>query len=110
MAAAATAHRHSPGRRADRLQLLPDLQALAHLCTCLQVHLLNLEDFDADTWAEQLGAARVVVLLSSTYGAGACPATAVKFMSWLKNGNSGAGGILAGMSCCLHPPFETQQD
>lgn len=62
----------------------------------IQVHLLNLEDFDADSWAEKLDAARVVVLLSSTYGAGACPATAVNFMSWLKNGNSGAGGILAG--------------
>lgn len=61
------------------------------------MHLLSLEEFDADSYTQLLGSARLVLLLSSTYGAGACPSTANRFMAWLKARNTGAADALAGM-------------
>jgi sulfite reductase alpha subunit-like flavoprotein len=53
------------------------------LLLLLQVLLLNMEDFDRTSWADSIGAAAAVLLLSSTYGPGSPPAAATKFISWL---------------------------
>ena len=49
-----------------------------------QVTVLNMEDFEADAWAGPLAESTLVAVLSSTYGPGAPPRTAAKFVAWLQ--------------------------
>jgi len=55
---------------------------------CKQILLLNCEDFESDSWSPALASAAAVLLMSSTYGPGAPPASAAKFIAWLNRFNS----------------------
>jgi hypothetical protein len=54
-----------------------------------------MEDFEPTSWSKALSGSQLVLLLTSTYGPGACPASAAKFMTWLKKGGA---SVLAGGS------------
>lgn len=55
-----------------------------------------MEDFESDSWAAAIEAAELVVLLSSTYGPGAPPGTATKFLTWLQHAGDEAAMVLTG--------------
>lgn len=84
---------------------MQQLYSRTHSCCCLwclQVDLLNMEDFEAEHWTSLLGDAQLVLLLTSTHGPGACPASANKFLSWLKQHDAAKpDSVLRGMRCCV---------
>jgi sulfite reductase alpha subunit-like flavoprotein len=52
-------------------------------CSGLHVVVQDMEEFEGDSWAEAVAAAALIVVATSTYGPGAPPGTAAKFLSWL---------------------------
>jgi hypothetical protein len=56
-----------------------------------------MEDFEPDSWSAAVAAATLVVVMSSTYGPGAPPGTANKFIAWTQNGNGEAKDAFEGM-------------
>jgi sulfite reductase alpha subunit-like flavoprotein len=92
------------------MRLLPVAAANCRAIRCqlppktLQVQLVNLEDFEVDSTGAALGAADLVLLMTSTYGPGAPPGSANKFLAWLKQvaaGQTEANVLLGEM---LGPP------
>ncbi|KAG2495439.1 hypothetical protein HYH03_006385 [Edaphochlamys debaryana] len=81
----------------------------------LAVTLLNMEDFEPDGWSEALARSQLVVLMLSTYGPGAPPSTAGKFLAWMQKGMAVGGdahSVLAnlpftvlGFGCTSYPRF-----
>ncbi|KAL4440247.1 hypothetical protein ABPG75_003248 [Micractinium tetrahymenae] len=56
----------------------------------LAVSVLNMEEFDSEAWGAHLADADAVLVLSSTYGPGAPPRAAAKFVAWLQAGGDEA--------------------
>eukprot|EP00775_Hariotina_reticulata_P010070 gene10070-10225_t len=75
-----------------------DLEVLGQL----EVQQLNCEDVEGDAWPAALGPAAAVLLMSSTYGPGAPPASAAKFITWLNRINSKVTGT---QSTFIGKPF-----
>lgn len=67
----------------------------------LSVNILNTEEFDADSWMVLISRAKCVVLMSSTYGPGAPPSSANKFITWLQSGSGEAEEVLKGVPFCV---------
>jgi sulfite reductase alpha subunit-like flavoprotein len=65
-------------------------------CCSLQVVEQDLEEFEGDSWSEAMAAAALIVVATSTYGPGAPPGTAAKFISWLQNGSGEAQDTFEG--------------
>jgi sulfite reductase alpha subunit-like flavoprotein len=65
-------------------------------CCSLQVVVQDLEEFEGDSWSEAMAAAALIVVATSTYGPGAPPGTAAKFISWLQNGSGEAQDTFEG--------------
>jgi sulfite reductase alpha subunit-like flavoprotein len=58
---------------------------------CLPATVMNMEDFESDSWAGAIADAALVVIATSTYGPGAPPRAAAKFVQWLQGGGAGGG-------------------
>ncbi|KAG2438015.1 hypothetical protein HXX76_005629 [Chlamydomonas incerta] len=81
----------------------------------LSVKVMDMEDFEPDSWREHIKAATLVVLALSTYGPGAPPSTAGKFMAWLQKGLAIGGEAhealhgkpfaVLGFGCTSYPRF-----
>ncbi|KAG2450636.1 hypothetical protein HYH02_004476 [Chlamydomonas schloesseri] len=81
----------------------------------LSVTALDMEDFEPDSWSEHIRGAKLVVLALSTYGPGAAPSTAGKFMAWLQKGLAIGGEAhealhgkpfaVLGFGCTSYPRF-----
>ncbi|KAI3435713.1 hypothetical protein D9Q98_001771 [Chlorella vulgaris] len=70
---------------------------------CLPATVMNMEDFESDSWAGAIADAALVVIATSTYGPGAPPRAAAKFVQWLQGG--GAGGGDDARECFKDKPF-----
>ncbi len=62
-----------------------------------------MEEFEPESWAATIGSAQAVLVLTSTYGPGAPPGTAAKFVAWLQSGGDDVkdvfeGGLMKGAS------------
>ncbi|KXZ51520.1 hypothetical protein GPECTOR_12g483 [Gonium pectorale] len=55
------------------------------------VSLNNMEEFEPDSWSERISTSRFMLLMTSTYGPGAPPSTANKFVAWLQKGIAAGG-------------------
>ncbi len=57
---------------------------------------------DSDYWSDAICTARCVILMSSTYGPGAPPSSANKFISWLQAGDGEAEEVFSGETQIVH--------
>lgn len=72
------------------------LKAASVLGEGADVTVLNVEDFEPDAWGKAISESKAVVVMLSTYGPGAPPGTASKFIAWLQSSNGEAKDALKG--------------